>query len=134
MSTEILKDTEKSLISVLEAGKFVIIFSFEDLHSNQDIYNQVFTTLIRIKTTIKRYLNMTACFGLDGICNDIMEVNQYYRKAEMLLGKKFYEGKDRIFHDPSVGAVNHNIHVLEIKEEKNILQFIKSFERWRLLL
>ncbi len=129
MSSEILKDSVKSIISILEEGKFVVIFSFDDLHSNQSIYNQVFTTLMRIKTTIKRYLNITACFGLDGICNHISNIGQYYLKAEQLLTRRFYEGKDRIFHDPSVTRTETNPTILGIKEEKNILQYIKSLER-----
>jgi two-component system response regulator YesN len=132
MSTEILKDSNKSLISIIEEEKFVIVFSFEDLHSNQTIFNQVFTTLMRIKATMKRYLNITACFGMDGICNDIVNAGQYYCRAEKLLVKKFYEGKDRIFHDLSVKEADHNVSVLEIKDEKNILQSIKSLERDKL--
>jgi two-component system response regulator YesN len=129
MSSEILKDSIKSIISVPEDGKFVIIFSFDHLHSNQSIYNQVFATLMRIRTTIKRYLNITACFGLDGICNHISDAGQYYLKAEQLLARRFYEGKDRIFHDPSVIRAEENQPILGIKEEKDILQYIKSLER-----
>lgn len=129
MSAEILKDSIKSVISTLEGGKFVIVFSFDDLHSNQSIYQQVFATLMRIKATIKRYLNITACFGLDGICNHIRDVGGYYDKGEQLLARKFYEGKDRIFHDPSVIRAEENLPILGIREEKNILQFIKSLER-----
>ncbi len=129
MSSEILKDSIKSVISTLEGGKFVIVFSFDDLHSNQSTYQQVFAILMRIKATIKRYLNITACFGLDGICNHIRDVGGYYDKAEQLLARKFYEGKDRIFHDPSVIRAEENLPILGIREEKNILQFIKSLER-----
>ncbi len=132
MSSEILKDSIKSVISTLEGGKFVIVFSFDDLRSNQSIYNQVFATLMRIKATIKRYLNITACFSLDGICNHISDVGGHYYKAEQLLTRRFYEGKDRIFHDPSVIRAEENLPILGIREEKNILQFIKSLEREQL--
>ncbi len=132
MSSEILKDSIKSVISTLEGGKFVIVFSFDDLHSNQNIYNQVFATLMRIKATIKRYLNITACFSLDGICNHICNVGGYYHKAEQLLMRRFYEGKDHIFHDPSVIRAEENLPILGIREEKNILQFIKSLKREQL--
>ncbi|HBF38205.1 MAG TPA: DNA-binding response regulator, partial [Firmicutes bacterium] len=129
MSSEIFRDSGKAILSMVEEGKFVIIFSFDDLHSNQNIYNQVFGILMRIKTTIKRYLNITACFGLDGICDDIVNVSQYYVNAEKLLSQRFYEGKDRIFHDSSVVRTNNNLQILGIKEEKNILQCITSLQR-----
>lgn len=130
MSAEILRDMGQSVISLLEEGRFVIIFSFEDI-SSQSIYNQVFTSLSRIKTTIKRYLNITACFAMVGICKDITDINNYFLKAERLLSKKFYEGKDRIFHDPSVEAMHHDFHVLDIGAEKQLLHLVKSGERDR---
>jgi Response regulator containing CheY-like receiver domain and AraC-type DNA-binding domain len=132
MAAEILKDSGKSLISALEEGKFVIIFSFDDLHSEQSIHNCVFTAILRIKSTMKRYLNITACFGIGGICTDAVNADQYYWKAEKLLAKKFYEGKDRVFHDLPVVRVNSTTPVIGIKEEKNILQLIKSLEQEKL--
>ncbi len=128
MSAEILEDMGRSVISQLEEGKFVIIFSFDD-NSNQNIYNQVFATISRIKTTIKRYLNLTACFGMVGICNDITELSKYFMKAERLLSRKFYEGKDQIFYDPSVGDMRPKFQALDIKDEKQILNLVKSSER-----
>ncbi|MGE5581214.1 MAG: response regulator transcription factor [Bacillota bacterium] len=132
ISTEILKDMENSLMSLVEDGKFVIIFSFRNQHSGQTIYNNVFTALTRVKTTMKRYLNLTACFALDGICPDIGEIGQYYRRAERLLAKKFYEGKDKIIYEPSLGEVDQNIHLVGIKEEKDILGLLKSCQREKL--
>ena len=126
MGTEILKDTVPSLITILEEGKFVMIFSFEAIRSNQEIYHQVFTTLTRIKTTIKRYLNLTACFGLDGICPDLTELDRYYQKARRQLDKKFYAGKDMIFHDPLTVEMKNDLHILEIKDEKRIFDMIQS--------
>ncbi|TCL76769.1 two-component system response regulator YesN [Hydrogenispora ethanolica] len=129
MSAEILQDMGRALISLLEEGRFVVIFSFAELHSTQEMYNAVFTALNRMRSTSKRYLNITACFGLDGVCPGLSEVCGHYRKARRLLGQKFYEGKDRIFYDPAVGAAQPNLPVLEIQDEKRILELIKGYER-----
>lgn len=128
MTAEILKDTEKALISPLEGEKFAILFSFGEIRSTQSIFNRVLAALARIKTTIKRYLNITACFGFDEICPDITQVKEYYAKAERQLARKFYQGKDRIYHDPSINAARPHGQLLEIQDEKNLLELIKSRE------
>jgi two-component system response regulator YesN len=86
------------------------------------------TDLARIKTTIKRYLNITACFGVDGVCPEITEVHQYFQKGEKLLRKKFFEGKDQIYSAPFIQEDGSNFQVLEIKDEKKILDLIKTFK------
>ena len=131
MSAAILRDMgqARAVLALLDDAEFVIIFSMEELHSAQSIYNQVFATLVRIRTTIKRYLNISACFGLDGICGGLDELRTHYQKAQRLLGKRFYEGKDRIFYEPAVDPTRQNVPVLEIKDEKTILELIKSCQR-----
>lgn len=129
MATEILKDTGKAIISDLEEGKFVIIFSFAGFRSDMHIYNQVLTAVTRIKSTIRRYLNITACFSIGEIRHNIAEVHDSYKKAERLLKEKFYEGKDRIFHVTNIRETTDNYKNLEIKEEKTLTRLIKSFER-----
>lgn len=133
ISGEILRDSEKSLIAALGDGKFVIIFSFEQLHSSQDIFNQVLTALNRIKTTVKRYLNITACFATDGICENIMDVHKYYQKSERLLSKKFYLGKDQIFNSPVTVKLAYDQPILEIRDEKIIAELVKRLERDQLV-
>src|SRR5690554_2698971 len=125
MATQILKETGKAVISFLEAGNFVIIFSFDDLRSGHFIYNQVLTAVTRIKSTIKRYLNITACFSIGEICRDIVKINRYYENAAGLLKKRFYEGKDKIFRSASADKVKEYYYKLEIKDEKNILKYLK---------
>ncbi|HEX2952628.1 MAG TPA: AraC family transcriptional regulator [Bacillota bacterium] len=133
MATAVLNDSAKALIAMVGEGKFVIAFSFEDLHSSQNIYDQVFKTINRLKATIKRYLNITACFGMTGICNEIDQLNQYYQRAEQILSKKFYEGKDRILFDATVAEVIPTIQMLDIKEEKQLLELAKSGAKKELL-
>ncbi|NLY90626.1 MAG: response regulator [Firmicutes bacterium] len=129
IAAEILKDSGQTLISPLAERKFVIIFSFDDICSNQKMYNQVFTALNRIRATLKRYLNITVCFGVSEICNVISKLCFFYRQAEQMLEKRFYQGKDQVFYDHAVDQRSVNLPLLEVKEEKRLLELVKTQNR-----
>lgn len=128
MVNEILKDMTAALMTFLKNGNFVIIFSFENKNSEQDIYNKVTTTINRIQSTIKQNFNITSCFAISDICNDISEIDKYYARADRLLKKKFYRGKGKIFFNHSITEINNKVHYLEINEEKNITNSIKKMD------
>ncbi|HBR29982.1 MAG TPA: hypothetical protein DD789_11170, partial [Firmicutes bacterium] len=129
ISAEILTDTGQTIISGLDEGKFIIIFSFADICSNQKMYNLVIMALNRIRATLKRYLNITVCFGLSDVCTHIRDLSSFYRQAEQLLEKRFYYGKDRIFYDQVVEGKPLNLSLLEVKEEKRLLELVKAQKR-----
>jgi len=132
ISREILKDSDKSLIANLEDGKLAIIFSFETHHSKQLMFNEVFTALNRIKTTITRYLNITVSFAFDGICNEITLARRYFEKAEQLLAKKYYEGKNQLYFNALPEETAPSGPVLEITDEKQIVELIQALDFDRL--
>lgn len=131
---EILKDVEKAITSFLEAGEFVILFSFDNCYSEQDIYSQILATVKRIKTTVKDYFNFTASFAISNVCHNITEISKYYDKVEQLLKKKFYEGKDSVFNNTDTNNLNNNFKSLGIKDEKKIIKYVKSLKKDQLVI
>lgn len=132
ISSEILKDMGKAVISNLEGGRFVIIFSFGNMRSDLFIYNHVLTAIDRIKTSIKRYLNITACFSIGKIFNNIADISSYYKEAETALKDKFFEGKDKILRKPLKNIVQNELLNLDISDEKNIVTALKTVDRTKL--
>ncbi len=126
MANEILKDMTVAVMSFLEDGNFVIIFTFKNQNSEQDINNQVTTTINRIRSTIKQNFNITACFAIADIGNSLTNVNKYYSKAEELLKKKFYQGKNKIFYNTSGNVIKNSVNFIGIEEEKGIIESIKA--------
>ena len=126
MVDEIFKDMTEAVMSFLEDGKFVILFSFENQNSEQEIFNQVTTTVNRIRSTIKQNFNLTVCFAITDICGDIRKINKYYKKAEQILKKKFYQGKNKIFYDTSENQIKNNFNFLGVQEERKLLEAIKE--------
>ncbi|MCX7711721.1 MAG: response regulator [Clostridia bacterium] len=128
ISTEVLKDSGKAIISHLEGGKFVIIFSFGNMRSDLFIYNLIVTAVDRIKISIKRYLNITACFSLSKIFNDISEISACYKEAELALQDRFFSGKDKIIKEPSQVHIQNEYFNLDINDEKNIITALKAID------
>jgi two-component system response regulator YesN len=125
IAAEILKGTVKAVVSHLEASKFIIIFSFGDMRSDLYIYNLIVTTINRIKVSIKRYLNITACFSYSRIFNNIIDTNKYYKEAEIMLQDRFFKGKDKIINESSGSFTNEYLN-LDVNEEKSIIAALKT--------
>ena len=129
ISTEILKDSGKALVIHLEGSKFVVIFSFGNMRSDLYIYNHIITAVDRIKVSIKRYLNITACFSLSRIFGDISEISKFYKEAEVALQDRFFKGKDRIIKESSQPAIQSEYFNLDINDEKDIITALKAVNR-----
>ncbi|EGD46191.1 two component transcriptional regulator, AraC family [Ruminiclostridium papyrosolvens DSM 2782] len=126
ITAEILKGSVKGVISHISDGKFVIIFSFGNMRSDLYIYNLIVTTINRIKSSIKRYLNITACFSYSKVFSDITFIHKYYKEAELLLKDRFFMGKDRIIKEASRNSTSNEYLNLEISEEKTIIEALKT--------
>ncbi len=126
ITAEILKGNIKAVVSHLQAGKFVVIFSFGNLRSDMYTYNLIITTISRIKSSIKRYLNITACFSYSKIFNDVLEVHKYFRETEVVLQDRFFKGKDRIIDEASRTGLHNEYISLGLTEEKNIIEALKA--------
>lgn len=129
MSTDVLNDMGKGVVSHIEAGKFVMILSFENMRSDLYINNHAIATIERVKTSIKRYLNITACFSLSRQFNDITEINKYYKEAETALKDKFFKGKDKIIRESATVHISNEFLNLDINDEKRIITALKAVDR-----
>ena len=129
IARDILNERARTFIGHIGKGAFVIIFSFGDINSSAYIYNHITSAIERIKTSIKRYLNITACFGVSGECRNITDLSGFYREAQLLLKERFYEGKDRILRQNSTEKTPDRFISLDLKDERNLVLNIKSFEK-----
>ncbi len=129
ISAEILKSTVKAVISHIREGKFVIIFSYGNNRSDLYIYSTLVTTINRIKSSIKRYLNITACFSYSKIFSSITSTHKYYQEAEALLQERFFIGKDRIIEEHSHSSNSDEYINLDISEERVIIEGLKTQDK-----
>lgn len=125
---QILNETKQAYIVHVEQGKFAIIFSFGKANSMLYVYNQMYQIIDRIKISIKRYLNLTACYGVSPVCPTLHKINQYYNKANLLLDEKFYKGKDQLFMEDSDKIVKNEFMTLTATQEKTIILCLKTYD------
>jgi two-component system, response regulator YesN len=132
ISTDILNDMSRAIITNIEDEKFIIIFSLGNIRSSLTIHNYITASIDRIKTSIKRYLNITACFSISGIIENIMNLSKHYSEADKVLKEKFFKGKDMIFQKHMENNTKKEILNLDIKDEKVIIAALKSADRNKL--
>lgn len=124
---EILKDMGNAVMSVVDDGKLVIIFHFA-VRSELFIYNHMTTTVKRIRESMKRYLNITACFILGKLFYHIGDISRAYQEADQMLSEKIIEGNDQVFGQGKVIAHTAEFFNLDVKDEKLIMIAIQAGE------
>lgn len=128
ISAEIMKGNVKAVVSHLQDGKFVIILSFGHTRSDLYVHNIMISTISRIRSSIKRNLNITACFSYSRIFSDIADIQKYFREAEAMLQDRFFKGKDQIIDkSPCTGQYDEYIS-LELSEEKSLIEALKAWD------
>jgi two-component system response regulator YesN len=128
ISKEILGEWEHSVIVHSSKGKFILILSLGKIVSVMYMYNRINTLLNRIRSGIKKYLNITACFGVSKVCKEILGLHQAYREAETILKGKFYKGKNGIFIENTSNKLEEGFFCLDIKDEKAIYKALKNLD------
>ena len=125
LTEEILQDMGNAVMSAIDDGKFVIIFHFA-VHSELFIYNHVSTTVRRIRESMKRYLNITACFSLGRLFYNIGDISRLYKEVDEMLSEKIIMGKDQIFRESANLGNTVDFFNLDVKDEKQIMLAIKA--------
>lgn len=125
---EVLKSFEKSASCHLDGGKFLIMLSFHKSRSELFIYNLIASIVDRIKVSIKRYLNVTACFSYSTVFNEITQTANNYRKVEEMLKQRFYKGKNSIIRDKIEEFSRKEQINLSLNDEKAIIVALKSLD------
>ncbi|CUH96758.1 hypothetical protein P22_2869 [Propionispora sp. 2/2-37] len=126
MVEEILRDMGNAVMSFVNEEKFVILFCFGSIRSELYIYNHVSTTVNRIQASLQRYLNVTACFSLGRLFNQIGDISKFYRSADELLNEKIIAGRNRIFREAAQPGGSPGFFNLDLQDEKQIMAAIKT--------
>jgi Response regulator containing CheY-like receiver domain and AraC-type DNA-binding domain len=128
ISEEIIQEWEKSIIIHMSQGRFAIIFSLSQTYSKLYVYNKLYDILNRIRSQIKKFLNITASFGSSKICRDILLLHQAYLEAENSLRNKFFKGKNGIFIENTDDKSEQVMFSLDIRAEKEIYAALRNLD------
>ncbi len=133
ISKQALLTWAKGEIFHVDRGRFIFLLSLGTMISYHNIYTSIAEIIGDVRKGIKNFLNLTACFAVSRICDDIMNINQIYKEALNALMGKFYSGKDKIFTVDEITSINNTFVSLTIEDENNIALILNSSDKSKVI-
>ncbi|SDE25951.1 Two-component response regulator, YesN/AraC family, consists of REC and AraC-type DNA-binding domains [Paenibacillus sp. UNCCL117] len=92
MLYEITTTCQKGEAVFLDETRYLLLFSFEDLASEQSIVQQIHSMLGTIQEVICTCFNGSASFGISGVHSGYVALRKLYAEAVRALDNKFFAG------------------------------------------
>lgn len=89
---EVLRGYERGEVFHDEESRYMIIFSFHDLLSEQQIYEHLYKIIDHIRKAMTTYFNVTVSFGISDIQTGYGAMKKQYRQSVQALERKFFCG------------------------------------------
>ncbi|MGO4547071.1 response regulator [Paenibacillus sp. 2TAB23] len=122
---EILKNKENGAVCHVTADQFVIFFSYPSVRSSLVIEQSTYQVLDEVKSSLKKYLNLSVSFSIGPIRRGIEGLKISYVIARKLLSQKFYHGKSLIITQSLSHFDTKTSEGISLREEKSLLKVIK---------
>ncbi|WP_070000245.1 response regulator transcription factor [Cellulosilyticum sp. I15G10I2] len=112
------------IICHVQEGDFAAAISLGNIHSELELYNILNEYVSRLRACLKRFMNITCCFGIGKISNNYMNMHAQYLDAVKRLQNTFYGGKDKVITSVST-SIPMVIHPgLSMELESKILKYV----------
>lgn len=92
--SEIMNEQENGEVCHLEEGKYTLIFSFENIRSEQRLRESIQYSLNRIRICMKNFLQLKVYFIVGNLLDSIEDIALEYKKIEQQWNKIFYTKED----------------------------------------
>lgn len=127
---EISKDSKGVSAAPLSEGHLALVFSFGDITSQLFMHTIINGTINRIRASVRRQLNLTACYSISRLCTDIHDLQSAYEESKEALQSKFYSGKDRIIQHTSPPLIEKQEQLgMDTKLEKELTMHVRMLDR-----
>ncbi|MFB9279523.1 response regulator [Cohnella cellulosilytica] len=91
----ILADADKAYLAQTEEGRYVLLFTLQT-SSRLLWHTTIHETLRRIRSSVKRQLNLSVSCSVSVLCDAIADIPQAFAEAERALEERFYAGTDAV--------------------------------------
>lgn len=119
-------DKSNSIITYIEQGKYVILFSFGQQRSEASITGYLHDCLNKISETVGLYLGINVMFGISRLCPKISNISQYYEQACRSSEGLFASNTS---NSVKTGSTDNEPFIsLSITQEKNLLSAIEALD------
>lgn len=129
MVEKVMSSLGKSVVVHQPESRFTILFSMQNMHSVMRVYNHVGNCIQQVRTVLKRYCNVTACYSMSGKLQSIEQVPQAYAKAAQVLTNKLYRDFDMVLRDQAVPKTISAPYTFNMQDEQALLQLLKAADR-----
>ncbi len=110
------------VICHIQEGDFATVISLGNTHSELELYNTLNEYVTRLRACLKRFMNITCCFGIGKISNNYMNMHSQYLEALKRLQNIFYGGKDKVITSVSTNNPTVTHPGLSMELENKILK------------
>lgn len=122
---EVLRGYERGEVFHDEESRYIIIFSFHDLLSEQQILGSLYKIVDHIHKVMTTYFNVTVSFGISDIQTGYHAMKKQYQQSVRALERKFFHGPGK-----NVLAVRYeNEPISQVWREK----LLKLPEEWKVI-
>lgn len=122
----ILQQEKGSYYYKINESRIVIVMCNGSPYSLLKVYNEVYTLVQRIQSSLKRYLNMTACYAISNIISRPDQFHEAYVKLCSYYDQRFIKGRDQIFMSNEFEVFGQVDITLGYEEEKQLISYIKN--------
>lgn len=122
---QILQNEEGSYIGYIDQGRFALLFVFNDVKSEGNLWQQVYSRKSRMESSLRLFLNLSTDFGFGGVCSRLNEADRFYQEACKNMEQKeagFLPRGDRAPYDHGSSPVV----ALTIGQEKQLLTSLET--------
>lgn len=125
VTDEILMDEKSGVATHLSNEKYIVILSFENIHSSATIHNSTQRILSRIASCMNKFLNISVSFFVGPLCNQISQLPESYKNAEERLKNRIYYENNSIVTEPMQENGSNMSYYFDNQMENDLYAAIK---------
>lgn len=122
----ILQQEKGSYYFKINDSRIAVVMSNGSPYSLLKVYNDVYTLVQRIQSSLKRYLNMTACYAVSNIISKPNQLNDAYIRLCAYYEQRFIKGRDQIFMSNEFEVIGQTEITLGYEEEKQLITLLRN--------
>lgn len=101
--------------------QYVLILSFEHMHSAAKINGRIAALLQQIRTLLSKFLSLSVSISYSPICRDITNVSAAYDFVCKTMQQKFIMGKNRIYDNLAIESGDGDLIWLDSDVKKSLI-------------
>lgn len=122
----ILNQFDTAYFTMVNETQAIIAISHGGAYSLLMLYNDTYSLIQRLRTSMKRYLNLTASYAVSNIITKPKDLSKNYKILSGYFEQRFTLGKDRIYMADDIKQLSTQMITLSLEDERSIVVSLKN--------